>query len=69
MKTMEESKEYIGMLVTSAGNVRHDEVRGNRKSAYLGSYKVPGNNIHYVDDTGFTADGKFINEYPLHHDG
>ena len=76
-KTMEESKEYIGMWVTSDGyirqellpNNRYDEARGNRKSAYQGSYKVSGDSIDYVDDTGFTADGKFINSQTLHHGG
>ena len=66
-KTMEETKAYIGMWVTRDGHIRHellpdnryDEARGNRKSAYRGSYKVTGNHIDYKDDTGFTADGEF----------
>lgn len=66
-KTMEETKEYIGMWVTEDGHIRHnlllgnryDEARGNRKSAYQGSYNVSGNQIEYKDDTGFTADGEF----------
>ena len=66
-KTIEETKEYIGMWVTEDGYIRHelllnnryDEARGNRKSAYQGSYKVTGNHIDYKDDTGFTADGEF----------
>ena len=66
-KTMEETRDYIGMWVTADGNIRHellpgnryDEARGNRKSAYQGSYKVTGNHIDYKDDTGFTADGEF----------
>ncbi|TYR34831.1 hypothetical protein FXV77_14610 [Sphingobacterium phlebotomi] len=66
-KTMEETRDYIGMWVTADGNIRHellpgnryDEARGDRKSAYQGSYKVTGNNIDYKDDTGFTADGEF----------
>ncbi|MDR7129728.1 ketosteroid isomerase-like protein [Algoriphagus sp. 4150] len=65
--TIESTKEYIGMWVTKDGYIRHellpnnryDEARGNRKSAYQGSYKVSGNHIDYVDDTGFTADGEF----------
>jgi hypothetical protein len=36
---------------------RYDEARGNRRSAYTGSYTVTGNHIDYVDDTGFTATG------------
>jgi Agrobacterium tumefaciens protein Atu4866 len=66
-KTIEETKDYIGMWVTKNGYIRHellpnnryDEARGNRKSAYQGSYKVTDNHIDYKDDTGFTADGDF----------
>lgn len=74
--TMEESKAYIGMWVTEDGYIRHellpdnryDEARGDRKSAYRGSYKVTGNHIDYKDDTGFTADGEFRNGI-LYHGG
>ncbi|MCU0469187.1 MAG: Atu4866 domain-containing protein [Arcicella sp.] len=66
-KTIEETKDYIGMWVTKNGYIRHellpnnryDEARGNRKSAYQGRYKVTDNHIDYKDDTGFTADGDF----------
>lgn len=66
-KTIEETKAYIGMWVTEDGYIRHellpdnryDEARGNRNSAYQGSYEVKGNRIDYKDDTGFTADGEF----------
>lgn len=66
-KTIEETKEYIGIWVTKDGYIRHellpnnryDEARGNRKSAYQGSYNIKGNHIDYKDDTGFTADGDF----------
>lgn len=66
-KTIEQTKEYIGIWVTKDGYIRHellpnnryDEARGNRKSAYRGSYKIKGNHIDYKDDTGFTADGDF----------
>lgn len=66
-KTIEETNKYIGMWVTADGHIRHellqdnryDEARGNRKSAYKGSYKKTGNHINYKDDTGFTADGDF----------
>lgn len=76
MKTIEETKEYIGMWVTEDGYIRHellpnnryDEARGNRKSAYQGSYVVKGNLINYKDDTGFVADGQFINGI-LYHAG
>jgi hypothetical protein len=67
---------YVGMWVTSDRRVRHnllpngryDEARGNRESAYQGRYEVTGNEIFYRDDTGFTADGTFIDGV-LHHGG
>ena len=67
---------YVGMWVTADGYVRHellpngryDEARGTRQSAYRGRYTVTGNHIDYVDDTGFTADGNFIDDV-LHHGG
>lgn len=75
-KTIEDTKEYIGMWVTADGHIRHellpnnryDEARGNRKKAYLGSYKITGNHIDYKDDTGFTADGDFKDGI-LYHGG
>lgn len=75
-KTIEETKEYVGMWVTKDGYIRHellpnnryDEARGNRSSAYQGGYKVTGNHIDYKDDTGFTADGEF-KEGILYHAG
>jgi len=74
--TIEDTKEYVGMWVTKDGYIRHellpnnryDEARGNRSSAYQGSYKVTGNHIDYKDDTGFTADGVF-KEGILYHAG
>ncbi|GAA1690666.1 hypothetical protein MMUR_54950 [Mycolicibacterium murale] len=67
---------YIGMWVTADGHIRqelradgrYDEARGSRQSAYTGSYTVSGNQIDYVDDTGFTADGTFDGDV-LHHGG
>ncbi|MDS7593993.1 Atu4866 domain-containing protein [Agrobacterium tumefaciens] len=67
---------YVGMWVTEDGyihhellpNGRYDEARGMRKSAYQGSYRISGNHIDYVDDTGFTADGDFIDDV-LYHAG
>jgi hypothetical protein len=67
---------FVGMWVTVDGHVRHellpngryDEARGDRKSAYQGRYEVRGNHIDYWDDTGFTADGDFIDGV-LHHGG
>lgn len=70
------SHPYTGIWVTEDGYIRHnllnngryDEARGNRKSAYQGSYTIEGNHIEYLDDTGFTADGEFINGV-LYHAG
>jgi hypothetical protein len=67
---------FVGMWVTADGHIRHellpngryDEQRGNRKSAYQGRYTIAGNHIDYVDDTGFTADGEFIDGV-LYHAG
>ncbi|WP_085953009.1 MULTISPECIES: Atu4866 domain-containing protein [unclassified Chelatococcus] len=71
-----ESHPYVGMWVTADGHIRHnllpngryDEARGTRESAYQGRYEVRGNHIDYWDDTGFTADGEFIDGV-LHHGG
>lgn len=70
------SHPYVGMWVTADGYIRHellpngryDEARGDRKSAYQGGYIVKDNHIEYVDDTGFTANGDFINGI-LYHAG
>lgn len=67
---------YVGMWITADGRIRHnllpngryDEARGDRESAYQGRYEVRGNHIDYWDDTGFTADGEFIDGI-LHHAG
>ncbi|NLS20803.1 hypothetical protein HGP16_30305 [Rhizobium sp. P40RR-XXII] len=74
--TIQQSHPYAGMWVTADGYVRHnllpngryDEARGQRESAYQGRYEVRGNHIDYWDDTGFTADGDFIDDV-LHHGG
>lgn len=71
-----DSHPYAGMWVTADGYIRHellpngryDEARGNHISAYQGRYMVKDNHIEYVDDTGFTADGDFINDV-LYHAG
>jgi hypothetical protein len=71
-----QSHPYVGMWVTGDGHIRHellpngryDEARGNRRSAYRGRYEVRGDYIFYWDDTGFTADGNFIDGV-LHHGG
>ena len=75
-KTMAQHS-YAGMWVTDDGRVRHellpngryDEARGDRESAYRGRYEVRGNHIEYWDDTGFTADGDFVDADTLHHGG
>ena len=59
---------YVGMWKTADSHVRHEllangryvEARGTREAAYTGSCTVTGNHIDYLDDTGFTADGEFV---------
>lgn len=68
---------YVGMWMTEGGHIRHEllpnnryvEARGTREKAYQGRYKVTGSYIEYWDDTGFTADGNFVDENTLHHGG
>lgn len=75
--TETQTHPYIGMWVTGDGlirqellaNGRYDEARGRRASAYQGRYKVKGREIFYWDDTGFTADGVFVDADTLHHGG
>ena len=70
------TQSHVGMWVTADGYIRHellpngryDEARGSKRSAYQGRYVITGNHIDYVDDTGFTADGDFIDGV-LHHAG
>ncbi|AGB70557.1 hypothetical protein RTCIAT899_CH05750 [Rhizobium tropici CIAT 899] len=67
---------YAGMWVTADGHIRHEllpngryiEARGSRERAYQGRYVLTGDHIDYWDDTGFTADGDFIDGV-LHHAG
>lgn len=69
-------QRFVGMWVTDDGYIRHellpngryDEARGSRKSAYQGRYTITGDHIDYVDDTGFTADGDFVDGV-LYHAG
>ncbi|MDH4571815.1 Atu4866 domain-containing protein [Salinicola acroporae] len=69
-------RTYVGLWTTADGHVRHellpngryDEARGTRESAYQGRYEITGDHIEYWDDTGFTADGDFIDGV-LHHGG
>ena len=68
---------YVGTWVTADGLIRHqllpdgryDEARNGRKHAYQGRYEVSGKHIEYVDDTGFTAEGEFVDADVLHHAG
>ncbi|NSY62196.1 Atu4866 domain-containing protein [Agrobacterium tumefaciens] len=67
---------YVGMWETADRCIRHqllpngryDEARGRRESAYQGRYEVSGDHIEYWDDTGFTADGDFVDDV-LYHAG
>jgi len=72
-----EDKKYLGMWVTKDGYIRqellpggrYDEARGDRNSAYTGSYEITGTYIYYSDDSGFEADGNFTDENTLAHGG
>jgi hypothetical protein len=74
--TTEQQNTYVGMWVTADGRIRHEllaggryvEARGSRERAYTGRYVLTGDHIDYVDDTGFTADGDFVDGI-LHHAG
>lgn len=67
---------YAGMWMTEDGHIRHEllpngryvEARGTRERAYTGRYEVRGTHIDYWDDTGFAADGEFIDGV-LYHAG
>lgn len=67
---------YVGTWVTQDGGVRQElladgryqEARGTTEKAYTGRYRVVGEDVYYVDDTGFTADGHFSGDV-LHHGG
>lgn len=61
------TSNYVGLWVTGDGHIRHEllpngryvEARGNRERAYEGRYRLNGDHIEYVDDSGFIADGDF----------
>ncbi|RMC38005.1 Atu4866 domain-containing protein [Paracoccus alkanivorans] len=73
---MQANHPYVGLWVTEDGYIRHEilpngryvEARGTHERAYEGRYEVTGTHIEYWDDTGFTADGDFIDDV-LHHAG
>lgn len=70
------SHPWAGLWMTETAHVRHEllpdgryiEARGTRERAYMGRYEVRGTYIYYWDDTGFTADGTFIDGV-LYHGG
>ncbi|MBB1249783.1 Atu4866 domain-containing protein [Rhizobium sp. G21] len=76
-QALPQNHPYLGMWITGDGQIRqellptgrYDEARGKRQSAYQGRYVVTGNHIDYWDDTGFTADGVFVDQDTLHHGG
>lgn len=67
---------YVGLWVSAGGFIRHEllpngryaEARGKRQNAFEGRYWLDGNHIDYEDDSGFIADGEFIDGV-LHHGG
>ncbi|PJJ72957.1 putative ligand-binding protein with streptavidin-like fold [Diaminobutyricimonas aerilata] len=66
----------VGLWVTADRRIRHElradgtyvEARGQREAAYTGRYWMEGTHIEYLDDTGFTADGDFVDGV-LYHAG
>jgi hypothetical protein len=74
---LQNSHPYVGLWVTADGHIHHEllsngryvEARGKRERAYKGRYEVTGTHIEYWDDTGFTADGEFVDADVLHHGG
>lgn len=75
--TQQANHPFVGMWATAENAVRHEllpngryiEARGNREGADRGRYVVTGTHIEYWDDTGFTADGDFVEPDTLHHGG
>lgn len=73
---MDANSPHVGLWVTQDGHVRHEllpngryvEARGTRERAYEGRYEITGHHIEYWDDTGFTADGDFVDGV-LQHGG
>lgn len=67
---------YLGLWCTADGHVRQElradgryvEARGRREAAYTGRYEITGERIEYWDDSGFSADGAFVDGV-LHHGG
>jgi hypothetical protein len=67
---------HVGLWVTADRGIRHElrsdgtyvEARGDREAAYTGRYWIQTEHIEYLDDTGFTADGDFVDGV-LYHAG
>lgn len=63
----DEEHPYVGMWVTENDRVRlellptgrYDEAVGRRESAYQSNYTIDSNQIHFVDDSGFTVNDEF----------
>ena len=68
--------DYAGLWLTQDGHIRHrllesgryEEGRGSDAVAYQGRYEVTRDHIEYWDDSGFTADGEFVDGV-LYHAG
>jgi hypothetical protein len=68
---------FVGIWVTADNRIRHEllpngryvEARGDKERAYEGRYEITGTHIKYWDDSGFTADGDFIEPDVLQHAG
>lgn len=66
----------VGLWCTADGHVRqrlqpdgrYVEARGSREAAYTGRYEIDGDHIDYWDDSGFEAEGVFVDGV-LHHAG
>lgn len=58
--------DYLHQHLHSIG--RYDETRAGRRNAYMGAFWLYRNRIVYLDDSGFWAFGRFVDE-ELHHAG
>lgn len=67
---------HLGLWCTADGHVRQElradgryvEARGDREAAYTGRFEITGDQIEYWDDSGFSADGAFVDGV-LYHGG
>jgi len=73
----ERKNSHLGVWVTSDGyirqelftNGRYTESRGSGSTSFTGNFKVKGDQICYLDDTGFTASAIFNSNDTLHYAG